>query len=224
MAKPKSKPAAKAPAKRVVKKASAKAQAAPIKRAPTAKKAQPKAKVAAKPVKAAVKAVGDVEQANPVGRPSSYKPEFADQGYKLTLLGATDKKLAEFFEVSESTLNLWKLEHPEFSESITRGKELADGEIAESLFHRAKGYSHPEDDIRTVSYGPAGSEIVITPTVKHYPPDTAAASLWLRNRQPKLWRDKTDVELGGPGGGPIKTESKVEITADEAYKRMLGGK
>ena len=30
------------------------------------------------------------------------------------------------------------------------------------------------------------------PYVEHYPPDTAAASLWLRNRQPKLWRERSE--------------------------------
>jgi hypothetical protein len=116
----------------------------------------------------------------------------------LCLLGATDKKLADFFEVEESTINEWKLVHADFAESITRGKEAADAEIAQALFHRAKGYSHPEVDIKVVA-----SEIVQTPLVKHYPPDTAAASLWLRNRQPKLWRDKQDLEHSGPDGGPI---------------------
>jgi hypothetical protein len=44
--------------------------------------------------------------------------------------------------------------------------------------------------------------------VKCYPPDTAAASLWLRNRQPAKWRDKTDVEHSG---GISLTELAVEI-------------
>jgi hypothetical protein len=133
------------------------------------------------------------------GRPSSYRAEYAEQAYKLCLLGATDAKLADFFGVSESTLNLWKQVHPKFSESMTAGKDQADAEIAQALFHRAKGYSHPEVDIRVVA-----SEIVQTPLTKHYPPDTPAASLWLRNRQPKLWRDKQELEHTGADGGPMQ--------------------
>jgi hypothetical protein len=139
-----------------------------------------------------------------MGRPTSYSEEYAEQAYKLCLLGATDKKLADFFGVSEQTVNAWKSAHPHFLESITRGKEIADAEIAESLFHRAKGYSHPEVDIRVVDH-----VIVQTPLTKHYPPDTPAASLWLRNRQPKLWRDKQDMELTGPDGGPLQY-TKIE--------------
>jgi hypothetical protein len=124
-----------------------------------------------------------------MGRPTSYRAEYAEQAYKLCLLGATDGKMGDFFGVSEQTINAWKLAHADFLESITRGKDGADAEIASALFHRAKGYSHPEVDIKVIA-----SEIVQTPLTKHYPPDTQAASLWLRNRQPVLWRDKQEVE------------------------------
>ena len=53
-----------------------------------------------------------------LGRPSDYKPEYDEQVRKICALGADDKKLADFFNVSESTLNLWKLKHPTFSESL----------------------------------------------------------------------------------------------------------
>ncbi|SDY78195.1 hypothetical protein [Nitrosomonas sp. Nm33] len=44
-------------------------------------------------------------QKKPTGRPTSYRPEYAEQAYKLCLLGATDKQLAEFFNVVESTIS-----------------------------------------------------------------------------------------------------------------------
>ncbi len=77
-----------------------------------------------------------------MGRPTSYRPEYAEQALKLCRLGATDKELADFFEVAESTVNLWKIEHPEFSESLKAGKAQADAEVADKLFKRATGYSH----------------------------------------------------------------------------------
>lgn len=149
-----------------------------------------------------------------VGRPTDYREDYAEQAYKLCLLGATDAKIAGFFGIAESTLNLWKTAHPDFMESITRGKDQADAEIAAALFHRAKGYSHAEDDIRTVSTPGNGSEIVITPTTKHYPPDTQAASLWLRNRQPALWRDKTEQALSGEVGIRKIVRSVVDPKAE----------
>jgi hypothetical protein len=54
----------------------------------------------------------------PAGRPSSYRPEYAVQAEKFCRLGATDRELADFFEVSEQTINAWKEAHPEFLESL----------------------------------------------------------------------------------------------------------
>ena len=178
--------------------------------------------------KAAGKGKASPRQKLPHGRPSLYRPEYDELAYKFCLLGADDAKLADLFKVTEDTIYEWKKVHPTFSDSITRGKEIADAEIAEALYHRAKGYSHKEDDIRTVTLPQGGgSEIVITPTVKHYPPDTQAASLWLRNRQPRVWRDKVDLEHTGKDGGPIEQkvsgDLNVTLTPAEAYMRMLGG-
>lgn len=64
------------------------------------------------------------------GRPSLYKEEYADQAYNYCLLGATDKDLANFFDVTETTINNWKLDHHEFFESIKKGKEIADASTA----------------------------------------------------------------------------------------------
>jgi transposase-like protein len=126
----------------------------------------------------------------PAGRPTKYKPEYAEQAYKLCLLGATDIEMADFFEVAESTLYLWKKEHPEFSEALKKGKMQADAVIAQKLYHRAKGYEHPEDKI----FFDKGEPIVV-PTIKHYPPDTRAAIFWLKNRQPDKWRDKQEQDI-----------------------------
>jgi hypothetical protein len=133
-----------------------------------------------------------------MARPSNYKKEYAEQVYKLCLLGATDKDIADFFEVDERTINRWKKDHQAFCQSLKRGKIEADSVIAQKLFHRAKGYEHPEDKIFNANGDP-----LIVPTIKHYPPDTVAAIFWLKNRQPKQWRDKQDIEHSGEIGVQI---------------------
>lgn len=55
-----------------------------------------------------------------MARPTKYQEAYAEQARKLCLLGYTDAELADFFEVSEATINNWKLEYPEFLESIKR--------------------------------------------------------------------------------------------------------
>lgn len=148
------------------------------------------------------------------GRPTEYKEEYNEQVVKLCRLGATDKEIADFFDVTEQTINNWKSAHPLFFESIKKGKVLADAEIANSLYHRAKGYSHD-----AVKIFPSGGEVkdengnivkgpLLVPYVEHYPPDTVAAIFWLKNRRGKIkqeegqrWADKQ--EITGEGGGPL---------------------
>lgn len=140
------------------------------------------------------------------GRPTKYRAAFAEQARKLCLLGATDKELAAFFEVSVQTLNTWKKEHPAFLESMTRGKMMADAEVADRLYQRALGYSH-----KAVKMFQAGGEILTEEYDEHYPPDTQAASLWLRNRQPRKWRDKQELEHSGKDGAPIEVKTRVVL-------------
>jgi hypothetical protein len=133
----------------------------------------------------------------PVGRPSLYQLAYAEQARKLCLLGATDAELADFFGVQESTINNWKLDHPEFLESVKEGKELADANVADRLYQRATGYEHDAVKILTVSQGEnQGAAVEQVPYVERYPPDTAAAIFWLKNRQKGKWRDRIDHQVG----------------------------
>lgn len=120
---------------------------------------------------------------------SKYKPEYDELAYNYSLLGAIDKQMAEFFGVTEQTINNWKNDHPSFFESMSLGKAQADAMVAKSLYQRAVGYSHPETKIATRD----GQITDTLDVVKHYAPDTAAASFWLKNRQPDIWRDKKEV-------------------------------
>ena len=130
----------------------------------------------------------------PVGRPSEYQDFFAEKAYKLCLLGATQEEIADMLGVSLQTLYAWREAYPEFLEAFTRGKHDADANVANRLYQRAMGYSHEAVKI----FMPAGSdEPVYAPYTEHYPPDTQAASLWLRNRQPGRWRDKQEHEHSG---------------------------
>jgi len=126
------------------------------------------------------------------GRPSRYKKEYAELAYNYCLLGSTDAQLAVFFGVKEQTINNWKKAHKEFFESIKRAKYQADAQVAQSLFHRATGYQHPDTHISNYQ-----GNITQTDIIKHYAPDPTSAIFWLKNRQPEIWRDKKDVELEG---------------------------
>jgi hypothetical protein len=130
-----------------------------------------------------------------IGRPTKYKTEYPEQTFKLCLLGATDKEIANFFEVSEDTIHEWKKVYPEFSESIKRGKSEADSNVANRLYQRALGFEHDSEEIKVVAIGNnQGSSVERVPVKKIYPPDPTAAIFWLKNRQPEKWRDKQEIQ------------------------------
>jgi hypothetical protein len=126
------------------------------------------------------------------GRPQVYRDEFVELVYRLALLSQDDEDIASFFGIDPKTLYGWDEVHPEFCQSRARGKLIADGEVVVKLHQRAMGYEH--EDVHISSYE---GNVTMTPIIKHYPPDTQAATWWLKNRQPKKWRDKVEVENSG---------------------------
>ncbi|MFV4760070.1 terminase [Citrobacter freundii] len=123
-----------------------------------------------------------------MARPTKYQEAYAEQARKLCLLGYTDAELADFFEVSEATINNWKLEHSEFLESIKKGKSVADADVASNLFHRAMGYTAKEKREEKTADG-----FKEVDAEKHVPGDVTAMIFWLKNRQKDKWREKQDV-------------------------------
>lgn len=134
-----------------------------------------------------------------MARPTDYRQEYAEQAHKLCLLGFTDKQLAVFFGVNESTINRWKQKYPEFCKSIKSGKVIADAQVTESLFKRATGIEVTEVEVRD-----DGKKKVKRVTKKHIPPDPTAQIFWLKNRQPELWRDKPTVENSAQEAVPVQ--------------------
>ena len=134
-----------------------------------------------------------------MARPTDYRQEYAEQARKLCLLGFTDKQLADFFDVNESTITRWKQKYPEFCTSIKKGKVVADAQVVDSLYNRALGMEVEEVEVR----GDGDNEIRRV-TKKHIPPDTTAQIFWLKNRQPELWRDKPTVENPAQEAVPVQ--------------------
>jgi hypothetical protein len=142
----------------------------------------------------------------PGGRPTKYNETFHPiLAEALARNGLIDKEICKKLGISEGTMTTWKKEYPKFLLSIKKGKENPDDQVEQALFKRALGYEHPEDDIKAYE-----GKIIITPTIKHYPPDTAAAFIWLKNRRPDKWRDRK--EMTGAEGGPI--EIKIDKKFD----------
>lgn len=144
----------------------------------------------------------------PVGRPTKYQPEYVEQVYKLCLLGAIDLELASFFGVCEKTLNIWKEIYPEFLQSMNDGKLKSDAEVAYKLHGRATGAEWEEEQAIKVKTGQFTEKVEIVKVKRAAPPDTAAAIMWLTNRQKGLWRNTQSLQNldknGNPTDGPLR--------------------
>lgn len=53
--------------------------------------------------------------------------------------GLTDKQIAYNMGISRSTLNVWRKQFPDLSDTISKGKEVVDREVENSLLKRALG-------------------------------------------------------------------------------------
>ena len=123
---------------------------------------------------------------------TTYKPEYSSLARKFCLLGVGRAELAQMFEVADSTIDKWIADFPEFSTAVKAGRAVADADVAERLYARALGYSHP-----AVKIFQSGGEPLEVPYTEHYPPDTQALLFWLRNRRRQDWREKVEHEHGG---------------------------
>lgn len=144
------------------------------------------------------------------GRPTKYMQEYDELVYKFCLLGATDKEIAAFLGIAESTLNNWKIEYPEFMESITRGKEHADMAVAQMLFKGTQDRLVPKQlafKCRDVQYedGKKVSEterVEIVEVMETVPADFRNQQFWLKNRKSSVWRDRQEFDHT-TNGNPI---------------------
>lgn len=148
-----------------------------------------------------------------LGRPPKFNEKLTEKMCSLFELGKTTEEVGEITGISPRTIYLWQRQHPEFLHAVKEAKQIADELVEASLFHRAIGYSVPEEKVFC-----SEGQIITHKQIKHYPPDMTAAIFWLKNRKPKEWRDKTEVE---------QTSYQIIATEDKEYlleKIMLARK
>ena len=75
--------------------------------------------------------------ANPVGRPTDYRPEFCEMAKELFKRGWSKFEVAAHFDVERSTLDNWMENHEDFFRAVNKGIELSEcwwsGEGRENL-------------------------------------------------------------------------------------------
>lgn len=135
---------------------------------------------------------------------NKFHPHFPHLGYRLALLGLTNKQMASVFQVSERVFNNWLAQHHNFRKKVLEGKEEADGNVVESMYKSAIGF---EKDVEVVlsnkvkEYDENGkvireyTEPLHVTQRKYFPPQVKAQVKWLTQRQPDVWGNVKNVNV-----------------------------
>jgi hypothetical protein len=99
--------------------------------------------------------------------------------------GLTDEQIYKNLDISHESFYKYKKEHVEFTDTLKRGKEVIDVMVENALLKSALGYEYEEEAM--TRDGPERLR-----KVAH--PNTTALIFWLKNRKPKEWRDKHEIE------------------------------
>lgn len=129
---------------------------------------------------------------NKGGRPTKYTAKHATRAAILARKGCTRQEIATILGISRDTVWQWCAAHPAFDKALKVNDLVANSRVKRALFERAVGYTFEAEKIFQYEGVP-----VRVDHLEHVPPDVGAISLWLRNRLPKEWRDKVDIETSG---------------------------
>lgn len=131
---------------------------------------------------------------------SKYDEKFPLLAEDYARQGMIDTEIAKKLGIGERTFYEYQDKYPQFSQAIKKGKAPVDVEVENALLKRAKGYEYEE--IHT-EYRPKGKTdekakpSLIKRIIKQVVPDVTAQIFWLKNRRPKLWKDKHDLDVSG---------------------------
>lgn len=146
---------------------------------------------------------------------------------KLTLLegwardGLTYEQIAKNMGIGLTTLKEWRQKEPTIQSTLKKGREVVDYEVENALYKKTLGYNvllKKTFKLKRIEYNDDGKkikeyeELVDGYDETHIPADTTAQIFWLKNRKPRKWRDKVEVETN-------KQElSKLDILLEEIKK------
>lgn len=116
----------------------------------------------------------------------------------LASQGYIETQIQEIIHISVATFNKWKKEHPEFLKSLKEGKANPDKQVVAAIFKNAIGGLRETEKALVVSDGKdVGSHIEIVKVKEYHPGNVTAQIYWTKNRMPKEWKDKQDIEHSG---------------------------
>jgi hypothetical protein len=102
--------------------------------------------------------------------------------------GLSESQIANNLGVAMSTFSDYKIKHPELMEALKKGKEVFITEVENALAKKALGFYYEEE--KTYIRHEDGKDVKYKEISKKYqPPDVAACSLLLKNKDRGNWSD-----------------------------------
>lgn len=105
----------------------------------------------------------------------------------LAKAGLNNEEIGEVLGMSANIFSSFLSQNPEVREIIEDAREEPNFRVEQSLFKRALGYKTKEivkEDGKPVKV-----------TIKEIAPDVVACIFWLKNRDPKRWRDVVEMKF-----------------------------
>lgn len=145
-----------------------------------------------------------------------FKNDFMRQVYYLARLGARDSDIAEFFGVSNRTIDLWKSTNHEYKEAWQEGHWMFGMKVGETLGQRALGYDYTEVEHSQHVDRQGNIRDLVKTSHKHMAPDTVAIIFYLKNRFRDTWADVNKTEIDARMNVDItKRLEMVNLTEEE---------
>src|SRR5690606_25005636 len=116
--------------------------------------------------------------------------------------GLTDEQIAHNMGIKRQTLYEWMKRFPDISDALKKGKEVVDRQVENALLKNALGFYYEEETVTN-----KGDVVTVR---KYEKPNTTAQIFWLKNRKPKQWRDKQELQHDGD----MKINIKVKGSRD----------
>lgn len=113
--------------------------------------------------------------------------------------GLTMQEIADELGISKKKLHIWRNEHEEVANALRAGRKWFDATVEHRLFQNATGMTITETSQHFVTDPETGERKLTGETVsrRELPPNTTAQIFWLKNRMPKEWRDRQEIDLSG---------------------------
>lgn len=122
------------------------------------------------------------------GRASKLTPENAQIALNMRRGGHLDYEIAEVIGIHPQNFTTWKTTYKEFAEALKEAGEKPTDAVEAALFRSAMGYSHMEEKVFFYK-----GKVRRVQALKHYAPNPASMSLYLKARKAGMYKDTLHV-------------------------------